>query len=88
MFIGRERRFIGRELRIPGWFIATATLLIAIVVATWRLSRTFNEILVEHREHTRIMLRLERRVCRMEEALRQLGARIVPDVDCNHSAID
>lgn len=77
--------FNGRELRIPGWFIATATLLIAIVGATWKLSRSFNEVLTEHREHTRVMIRLERRTCRIEEAMRQLGARVTPDVECQSS---
>lgn len=78
--------FNGRELRIPGWFIATATLLIAIVGATWKLSRAFNEVLTEHREHTRVMIRLERRTCRMEEAMRQLGARVSPDIECGPSS--
>ena len=74
--------FNGKELRIPGWFIATVTLAVTIVIATWRLSKTFNEVLVEHREHTAVMRRLDRRACRVEEALRSLGARITPDVEC------
>jgi len=73
----------GKELRVPGWFIATATLLVAIVVATWRLSGTFNAVLLEHQQHSRMMDRLDRRVCRMEEGLRQLGAKITPDVECD-----
>lgn len=74
--------FNGKDLRIPGWFIATVTLVLAIVGATWRLSRQFNEVLVEHREYTAVMRRLDRRSCRMEEALRSVGARITPDVEC------
>ena len=71
-----------RALQIPGWFIATIALVVTIGLSTWRMSKVFNDILVEHREHTKIMERLDRRVCRMEDAFRQLGAKLAPDIDC------